>query len=413
MFIVLSVGIFIVCFISCFMFRDEPYSIHKVLNIFYIFFFSIAPVIQHNENVIMWGGNNYNQFDYEYTSFVLFFCILIYNIGYIMVRYMKPKKSSFNFQVIENPPLSIKMKTRIFFITTLSFLLMLYLNGFSLFSLLFRGGELTDSRVHISNSSLNLIIGNYIKPMPLIAFAIIIITKSKSKVLIIYTGLLTLLTCSPTSMPRFMVAALYLPIFILLFPKFISARHRFVTILVLSLLILFPFLNNFRYYDPNSELQLGLNFDMFAEGHFDAYSVFLRILKEDITTFGYQFLGVVFFWIPRAVWSNKPVGSGYFTAEKLNLDFENISCPYFAEGYINGGFIGVCLFILVLIFITAKLDYWYWTKLKRGNSIDSIIYYLLLGLFFFIMRGDLLSSSAFTIGIILSVITVKKILYLK
>lgn len=91
---------------------------------------------------------------------------------------------------------------------------------------------------------------------------------------------------------------------------------------------------------------------MFKEGHFDSYQSILSVLNSEIITYGNQLLGVLLFWVPRSIWSNKPIGSGAFMAEITNLDFSNISMNYFAEGYINFGVFGMFLFLLVwLIFL--------------------------------------------------------------
>ncbi|MDD6880997.1 MAG: hypothetical protein PUE18_05430, partial [Firmicutes bacterium] len=95
------------------------------------------------------------------------------------------------------------------------------------------------------------------------------------------------------------------------------------------------------------------------------------------------------------------------------LDFSNISCCYLAEGYINAGFIGLLLFVLSLAFISAVIDHLYWDVYKTSNKgFFGIIYFMLLGLFFFMMRGDLLSSFAYTVGFVFSALSVYSLFYI-
>lgn len=149
---------------------------------------------------------------------------------------------------------------------------------------------------------------------------------------------------------------------------------------------------------------------MFLTGHFDTYSNFALIVNEKIITWGKQLLGVFLFWIPRAVWPTKPVGSGHHLANELNLIYSNISCNYFAEGYINFGYIGIFLFILILALITAKMDKAYWIMgLNLEKNLFHIIYYVMLGFSFFIMRGDLMSSFAYLVGSVFAILITYKI----
>ena len=180
--------------------------------------------------------------------------------------------------------------------------------------------------------------------------------------------------------------------------------------LTLGLLVVFPFLNNFRVLTSINDISFDLNFDQFEDLNFDSYSMFMRVISGNIITNGYQFLGVLLFWVPRSLWTSKPMGSGFYVAETTHLSFNNISMPYFGEGYINWGYLGVVLFAIVLAYVLAKLDKKYWTYTHyQGKTINKIKYFMLLGLLIFILRGDLLSSFAYTIGYMVSFEITKRI----
>ena len=134
----------------------------------------------------------------------------------------------------------------------------------------------------------------------------------------------------------------------------------------------------------------------------------MRVIKDDIVTYGNQLLGALFFWIPRSVWPSKPVGSGYFVAEQTELSFNNISMPFWGEGYINFGYLGVIIFAIALAIVIARIDSKFWNKVVTQQNLEPIKYYLLLGLLIFILRGDMLSSTAYTCGIITSYYFIKK-----
>ena len=133
----------------------------------------------------------------------------------------------------------------------------------------------------------------------------------------------------------------------------------------------------------------------------------MRVIKEDIVTYGRQLLGVLFFFFPRSLWPDKPVGSGYFVAEESNLYFDNISMNFLGEGYLNGGFVGIFLFLFVIAWFNAYMDTRFW----KGNwsKVFNVNYYLLLGMEFVILRGQLMSFYPIAIGYVCSTYFVYKI----
>jgi hypothetical protein len=143
------------------------------------------------------------------------------------------------------------------------------------------------------------------------------------------------------------------------------------------------------------------------EGHYDSYQNFIYVVNQGIVTWGRQLIGVLFFWVPRALWPAKPVGSGHFIASEYNLSFSNISMNLFGEGYINFGMLGILLFVFIVAYITKYLDQMYW--IHRMSGFGKRYYPFLLGLFFFMLRGDLMSSFAYTLGTVFAVIFVSLI----
>ena len=115
--------------------------------------------------------------------------------------------------------------------------------------------------------------------------------------------------------------------------------------------------------------------------------------------------------MPRILWPDKPIGSGAYLAKELKMFFDNISANYFAEGYINFGFAGIIIFTILLSYWTARIDKIYWNMaILIPNNYFTVIYMITLGMLFFILRGDLLSSFAYTFGFIFSALFLFKIL---
>ena len=136
----------------------------------------------------------------------------------------------------------------------------------------------------------------------------------------------------------------------------------------------------------------------YLSGHYDAYqntvSAFNYVAEYGIT-WGKQLLGAALFFVPRAIWPNKPIGTGAMLMQELDqFYFTNVSASLMLEGYINFGIIGIILFGFIAGFVGHTLDHAYW-KEKRKWALIRVIYPFTIFQFFFMLRGDLNSSWAF------------------
>lgn len=80
--------------------------------------------------------------------------------------------------------------------------------------------------------------------------------------------------------------------------------------------------------------------------------------------------------------------------------------PYFAEGYINFGYLGIIFFTILFAYINAKLDKFFW--IYSLKTYCSIVYLFYFSIVIFLLRGDLLSSFSYFIGSLLAIIFVLK-----
>ena len=397
----------IICSIALFKRPQETFSLYKLFHLFFLFFFCISPSIQFKES-ISFLDTSFGDDIYIETSFLLLICLLTYHLFYNSFR--KKKEHAPSPTIKEQPGKAISTTKEIMMVifSISIFFLILYKNNFNYLSILFRGGEFVD-RKSLSNSS-NLILNNFLRPMPLILYLSTFYIKLRHRFIRYVLLMIVFISCPPTGMARFAAAEIYLPILLTSMPLF-KKKNYFVIISTFGLLIAFPFLNNFRHFNEGTELTVGLDFSQFEELHFDTFSMFMRVVKDDIITYGQQLIGVFLFFIPRSIWPNKPIGSGSFVAHETDLSFDNISMPYFAEGYINFGFIGIILFTYLLAVITAKADQYFWGKSEK--KINDIAYLLFCGLLIFILRGDLMSSFSYTCGALASYVIIKKTFFRK
>lgn len=119
-------------------------------------------------------------------------------------------------------------------------------------------------------------------------------------------------------------------------------------------------------------------------------------------TWGRQFLGAMLFWIPRAIWTTKPIGTGTMVAQDLGFEYANLAPPIPAEGLINFGLPGVFVFGAIFGWILSYMDAVYWRPgrnaiAKSFRIIDAIYPFLLVCVVYY-TRGDLFPAMAFMVS---------------
>lgn len=122
-------------------------------------------------------------------------------------------------------------------------------------------------------------------------------------------------------------------------------------------------------------------------------------------TWGHQLLGSLFFFVPRAWWPGKPVGSGYHVAESAGFQFLNVSAPFWSEGLINFGVPGVFLFMTGLGGCMKRLD----VRAAHGYGYSTIIFAYMSGFLVLLLRGDLMTTMTIFVPFALSVAAIRMI----
>ena len=266
-----------------------------------------------------------------------------------------------------------------------------------------------------------LIFNRSIRIIPVFAFLIIMVRCIQQKRLsapLVIAFFFVLICNFPAAVPRFNTAAIYGGIALLALPLFMNRRGIAPLLLIVLLLVAFPALDVFRreglvvdaffWKLATSILTIPSGF---CSGHFDAYSMLMRTLEyTEVAGFsnGWQLLTVLLFFIPRSIWPSKGIGSGATVASFQGQDFTNLASPLPAEGFINFGIIGLLGFAVAIALLCRSLDAWFF----EGEGGGRLIYPFLCLLFFFMLRGDLLSSWAYTMGYVVTFTVVYAILVL-
>ena len=386
----------------------RPISLMTTNFIFFLFFFGIIPLNDIVVRNVYWGGSEISIHSAELTSFFILLALLLFCVLYVILDVK-------NKYIQARQPHIIKLNYTIFYpLFFLSCFYIFYKSNFNIFQGMFRGlsdVDLMSKNIVIqeSNKTVALIYNNIIKPMPIVMFIVALYLYKQNAISITKTSLLILFAFvlifnSPFSMPRYQSGSLYLSIVLIMYNRVLLKPLRFLSLFLFGILIIFPFLDKFRSFNTKT-FNFYIDFNYLKAGHFDAFNNFVLVVDNSIITLGKQVFTVFLFFIPRALWPEKSVGSGHFVAAELNLAFSNISMPYLAEGYINFGILGMFIFVIIYSLGCIKLDNAFY-----GGKLFSFVplYYILIGMCFFVMRGDLLSSYAYTFASITLYILVYK-----
>lgn len=358
--------------------------------IFNLLFFAFIPWVNYTNDVIFWTNLKFTKWDYVFANIIL----CLYNIYiYIIYKLSKFRKIS-DLNHIDLNHIQEFKEPNFFFsvlICLICFACVLYSVNFELIRLFFRGLE-NDEYIGTSDIVMNILVtlGRLIP-----AFIVMRYVTLKEYFKGFFTFIILLFCAFPSGMARFQVAFIYLPILVVLIPFFRKSIN--ITILIIiSLLLIFPFLEQFRYFNLDQKIVFVPSLEFFNAEHFDAYQNFVRVIQVDFITYGYQLLGVIFFFIPRVFWNSKPVGSGYQMAENQGYFFNNISMPYIAEGYVNFGYVGLIIFATVLAYSMKKIDLKYLNPANINFNYTKGVFFC--AAIFFMLRGDLMSSFTYLVS---------------
>lgn len=389
--------------------QSRPYSLKKFVFLFIYVFFILANGVQfaHDSNVLTFSLL-FNDSDYISFQIIVFFIQLFFVLFY-RFPVITPKFSIRNEAIVHSDK-NISTPLLVILAIISSFIIIAHYN-FNLIQLFARGltnEMLLEKGIEIQESSIaeELIFTKIIRPIPWACFVIGFISKKRKQILMLLF-ILMLITIFPTGLDRNATAMYWIPIVVLVFSRIIKG-NRFIWFMFISLFVIFPFFDNFRHF--NGIIKFKIDLAYLDSMNLDASQLFMATIATNTVTYGSQLLGAILFFVPRAIWPTKPIGSGYFLATSNGGWFTNVSMPFFSEGFINFGFLGILIFISIIATVCSIADKKYW---RSPLTLKSGYYLILLGAIIFIMRGDLMSSFAFTVGIMLSYTLAVKITSIK
>lgn len=209
----------------------------------------------------------------------------------------------------------------------------------------------------------------------------------------------------PTGLSRNMMASFYAGLLVLTFDVTKKGRW-FSWVIIFGLVLIFPAMNIFRWLKTLQkgglwELIIKSFSSCYLEGHFDAHQMLIttvRYVEEFGLSWGRQILGALLFFVPRSLWPGKPEGTGHTTIVGLDqFYFSNVSANLTVEGYMNFGLAGIVLFAVLVGILARRVDDFYWRRRSCWEEkLGDIVYPFVMFMFFFLLRGDMMSAWAYT-----------------
>ena len=391
---------------SLFIWKKPAFNLENSFYGFVIIFLGFYPLIEFKREILYWSGGEIDSSYYIIASALVLISLFAFKLGSSVKINFKERKTD----VERRPTYShILLSRRTFFKCLIAMAIpsfyLLYAYDFNILALQLRGyGESLETVFIFEFFFLKPLIFN------IVFFTLLLMIKqrsasfTKSIILIIFLVFFS----SPLSMPRFLAFSLYVPLIFVLFDIYKRRDCSYINTVFFGMIFVFPLLDLFRWIgvDSSQTFQKVINIDYYFGGHFDAFQNFVRVIILDFHTYGQQTLGAIFFFVPRSIWTTKAEGSGFLLAENANLAFNNISTPLIAELYLDFSFLGIIFGFFLLGFIYKYIDNKFLKINKDLNGlglIKLIAYAELICLQFYILRGNLLATVAYTSSIMVSI----------
>jgi hypothetical protein len=178
-------------------------------------------------------------------------------------------------------------------------------------------------------------------------------------------------------------------------------------LIVFAVLLAAPVADVFRsitFSDLENASDLGGNYNLeyVFSGHFDAFHNLAQVIELKYASEGWQVIGIMLFWVPRSIWPGKPIGTSFDFADFAGYEAHNISFTLPAEFYVDYGAYGIIVGMFVVGMIYRRLDMLL-SKPRQPGTVGSYVYAIahlelsVMGLY--LIRGNVLSSFAYTVGL--------------
>lgn len=163
-----------------------------------------------------------------------------------------------------------------------------------------------------------------------------------------------------------------------------------------GMLFVFPMADAFRV-SSEGEVKSTNPIKSLLTGDYDSFAQLMNgylIGARDGIVPGKQFSGVLLFWMPRSIWTHKPVDTGIYIANMRGYAFTNLSAPLWVEFYLNGGWVPLALGMFALGYGLHRWDTRMNAQFELGQ-IPSVLGCILPFYLMILLRGSLLQAASY------------------
>ena len=176
--------------------------------------------------------------------------------------------------------------------------------------------------------------------------------------------------------------------------------RRTMLAVIIGFVVLFPIADAFRLEETGG-FGISLRDEYAGNPDYDSFgqiSNALTVVADNGFSFLTQAFGVLLFFVPRSLWTDKPFDTGVYLARERGYDFENLSAPLWSELFVIGGHATVALGFLALGYVIAAAD----RRLidgVRGRRQYSVAAAFMPFYLIILLRGSLLQAMALMVAL--------------
>ncbi len=216
-------------------------------------------------------------------------------------------------------------------------------------------------------------------------------------VLLVVMGLVLAVIMNPISNARYLFGTAMLAVATAFGLFATRQRFRFTACgFLVGMLLIFPLADAFRN-SREAELKATNPIELLLAGDYDSFAQLMNgylVGARDGIVPMKQLSGVLLFWVPRTLWTTKPMDTGPYIAEGRGYFFTNLSAPLWIELYLNGSWLLLAVGMFALGFAIHRWD----TRLNAELNFYRMPGLLACVLPFYLMillRGSLLQAASF------------------
>ncbi len=371
-------------------------SIFKSVFIFNYIFFFMAGLQCYCSGTILWSSTDlsiyYTTADYLKANAMILLMSACFDFTYSYTKSKTKEKTVTVKDESDNRDnmMSDAALNTLFIINIVSFTILIITNN-------------VVSEEHITKIfSLDTQLRNILTYIPVVSFILCyiyrrksIITHNKFFLAFVIVEISVLFSPFINDRPRFFLLGTYIVLLTLFFS---GIKYKSLYWGLLFFGFCFAFTNLKEYSSLSDTLFSSIDFVYYD---FDAHQLLMAIIKYTEMTgicYGMNILSALAFIIPRTFWTGKMESTGGIVVSAFGSGQTNVSSPLVGEAYFAFSWLGVALLGLLLGFVIQKVDSWYHSE----NGFLHGAYCIVVGMSIYILRGSLLSTMAYTLGLLLA-----------